>query len=113
MVVIYFSKAHIMKDYGTISQAINKLKSEEGYSYDFNMEDDHLAIKETEEKFKANDFEIDKVLRFEGFSNPSDNSILYAISTSSGRKGILLDGYGVYGGQVSKELLEKLKRKQP
>lgn len=29
-----------MKDYGTLSQAINKLKLEEGYEHDFNLLDE-------------------------------------------------------------------------
>lgn len=96
-----------MKDYGTLSEAINKLKSEEGYIYNFNLIDEHLAISE-KEKFSDDEFEVDKILRFEGMSNPDDNSILYAISTSNFKKGILIDGYGISGGQVSKEMMNKL-----
>ena len=33
-----------MKDYGTLSQAINKLKLEEGYENDFNLLDEHLEL---------------------------------------------------------------------
>jgi len=98
-----------MKDYGTLSEAMNKLKTEEGYTYDFNLLDEHLENKKEGEKYKADEFEVDKVLRFEGMSNPDDNSVLYAISTKNGRKGLLTDAYGVYSGQVSKELIEKLK----
>lgn len=99
-----------MKDYGTLSEAINKLKLEEGYKYDFNLLDEYLELKSEKEKYTADEFEVDKVLRFEGMSNPDDNSILYAITTSNGKKGILTDGYGMYGGQVSKTILNKLQR---
>jgi hypothetical protein len=34
--------------------------------------------------------------RFEGESDPADNSILYAIETDDGKKGILSDAYGPY-----------------
>ncbi len=97
-----------MKDYGTLSQAINKLKLEEGYEHDFNFMDDKIELKSKEEKFGVEEFEVDKVLRFEGMSNPDDNAILYAITTTNGRKGVLIDGYGISGGQVSKELMKKL-----
>lgn len=96
-----------MKDYGTLSQAINKLKTEEGYIYDFNLIDDHLTVSE-KEKYQNDEFEVDKILRFEGMSNPDDNAILYAITTKNLKKGILIDGYGISGGQISKELLGKL-----
>lgn len=97
-----------MKDYGTLSQAINKLKLEEGYEHDFNLLDEKIELKAKKESFGTEDFDVDKVLRFEGMSNPDDNAILYAITTSKGYKGVLVDGYGISSGQVSKEMMEKL-----
>ena len=97
-----------MKDYGTLSQAINKLKLEEGYEHDFNLLDEEIELKAKKETFGVEDFDVDKVLRFEGMSNPDDNAILYAITTSKGDKGVLVDGYGVSSGQVSKEMIKKL-----
>lgn len=100
-----------MKDYGTLSQAINKLKIEEGYEYDFNLLDDYIEIKSANETYHVNQFNVDKVLRFEGASNPDDNAILYAITTDNGKKGVLVDGYGISGGQISKNMLDKLNLK--
>ncbi|MCM4157133.1 phosphoribosylpyrophosphate synthetase [Gramella sp. AN32] len=97
-----------MKDYGTLSQAINKLKLEEGYEHDFNLLDEKIEIKSAKESFGVEEFEVDKVLRFEGMSNPDDNAILYAITTTNGKKGVLTDGYGISGGQISKKLMNKL-----
>lgn len=97
-----------MKDYGTLSQAINKLKLEEGYEHDFNLLDEKIELKAKDETFDVEEFEVDKVLRFEGMSNPDDNAILYAITTTNNRKGVLVDGYGAYSGQVSKKMLDKL-----
>ncbi|MFD1096362.1 phosphoribosylpyrophosphate synthetase [Salegentibacter chungangensis] len=98
-----------MKDYGTLSQALNKLKLEEGYEHDFNLQDEeNIEIKGKDESFGVDEFEVDKVLRFEGMSNPDDNAILYAITTTNGTKGVLVDGYGISSGQVSKEMFEKL-----
>lgn len=101
-----------MKDYGTLSQAINKLKLEEGYEYDFNLLDDQIEIKSENQTFGVEEFNVDKVLRFEGPSSPDDNAILYAISTEGGKKGVLVDGYGISSGQVSKEMLDKLNLKK-
>lgn len=41
-------------------------------------------------------------------SNPDDNAILYAITTSNNQKGTLVDGYGISSGQISKEMMKKL-----
>ena len=97
-----------MKDYGTLSQALNKLKLEEGYEHDFNLLDEQIEIKSKNETFGVEEFDVDKVFRFEGMSNPDDNAILYAITTTTGRKGVLVDGYGISSGQVSDEMMKKL-----
>ena len=97
-----------MKDYGTLSQAINKLKLEEGYDLDFNLLDEQIQNKAKNENYQLHEFNVDRILRFEGMSDPDDNAILYAISTNNGRKGILIDGYGISGGQVSKIMMDKL-----
>lgn len=101
-----------MKDYGTLSQAINKLK-EEGYIHDFNLLEERLEIKAEKKQYGIDEFEVDKLLRFEGMSDPGDNSILYAITASDGKKGLLDDAYGVYAGQVSRDLIKKLNRPTP
>lgn len=104
-----------MKQKGTLSETMNMLRLEEGYEDDFNLMDEELEIKSRKEKFAISEFTVDVVYRFEGASNPSDNSILYAITTSNGRKGVLVDGYGISGGQISDEMMGKLnlKRNRP
>lgn len=97
-----------MKQKGTLSQTLNMLLTEEGYEEDFNLLDEKLKSPEEREKFLSQDFIVDEVYRFEGPSNPGDEATLYAITTSSGRKGVLLDGYNYSSGQISEELLKKL-----
>lgn len=97
-----------MKRKGTLSQTINMLRLEEGYEEDFNLLDKKLKSDAEKKDFLSDDFVVDEVYRFEGPSNPGDEAILYAISTSSGRKGILVDGFDYSSGQVSQELLKKL-----
>ncbi len=97
-----------MKQKGTLSQTLNMLRTEEGYSEDFNLLDEELKSPEDRKKFLSQDFVVDEVYRFEGSSNPGDEATLYAITTSSGRKGVLVDGYNYTSGQISEELLDKL-----
>ncbi len=93
------------ESYGTLSQTINGLKKE-GYTMDFNIQEDHLA----DRILSPDDFEIDKVFRFEGETNPEDQSILYAISSPKfGTKGLLVNGYGISSDAMSNQLISKLK----
>ena len=92
----------------TLSQVMEMLRTERGYEEDFNLLDDHLELKASNELFSHDDFVVDEVFRFEGVSDPADMSVLYAITTSTGRKGILVDAYGAYSGQISDEMLKKL-----
>lgn len=55
------------------------------------------------------EFQIDKVYRFEGASNPEDQSILYAISSPKFKiKGTLVNGYGISYDEQNSKLIEKL-----
>ena len=57
------------------------------------------------------DFKITEMYRFEGDSSPDDNSVLYAIESKDGIKGVLVDAYGTYAEAMSPEMAMKLKQK--
>ncbi|SDG98096.1 phosphoribosylpyrophosphate synthetase [Psychroflexus sediminis] len=99
-----------MKKKDTLSETMNALRNE-GYVDDLNVLDDQIENKTKKKKYPIDDFEVDHYFRFEGVSNPADNSILYAITTSDGHKGMLVDGYGKSGGQISDKMLNKLQIK--
>jgi hypothetical protein len=65
-----------------------------GYTTQFKAKPEGLLSLATQQTFKAKDTKIVHFFRFEGESNPSDNAIVYAIETTSGVKGTLVDGYG-------------------
>ncbi len=97
-----------MHQYDTLSAAIQGLK-ERGYTEDFNLAATCLQCQAKELQWNPEDFIIDEFHRFEGASNPSDNSIVYAIRSRDGMKGVLVDAYGVYAENLSDEMIEKLR----
>lgn len=99
-----------MRNYDTLVEAINDLKKR-GYNKDFNLKSDRIECSDMSLQCMHNEFEIDEFHRFEGNSNPGDNSILYALTSNTGVKGVLLDAYGAYSESISQELLDKLKFK--
>lgn len=94
--------------HATLTAAIEELRKE-GYEYDFNQKEHHLECEELNKNFKPAEFTIKHVYRFEGMTNPSDNSVLYAIEGSDGTKGILIDAYGAYAEAISPEMIEKFR----
>ena len=97
-----------MPSYSTLSETMNELRKE-GYVEDFNLQQNCLECRNGQFKVFADEFKIDKFFRFEGESNPSDQSILYAISSNThDLKGLLVNAYGIYSEPVTDEMLEKL-----
>ena len=97
------------ESYGTLSETINGLKKE-GYVLDFNVRQERIVCHQTNTILSPEDFEIDKVYRFEGASNPDDQSVLYAISSSKFEmKGVLVNGYGISADGVTDAIIARLK----
>ncbi|MDN8980688.1 hypothetical protein Q0P29_14385, partial [Staphylococcus aureus] len=56
------------------------------------------------------EFKIDKSFRFDVDEDPSDQAMLYAISSEvHSLKGVLVSGYGIYSEELSNDMLDKLK----
>jgi hypothetical protein len=97
-----------MESYSTLSETMNELRKE-GYVEDFNLQQNCLECRNGHFKVFTDEFKIDKYFRFEGQSNPSDQAILYAISSDKHNlKGVLVNAYGIYSEPVTDEMLEKL-----
>ncbi|MFD0864136.1 phosphoribosylpyrophosphate synthetase [Sungkyunkwania multivorans] len=96
------------RSYESLSKAIEAL-TKEGYTIDFNLVDEGIESKHLKERWTASQCEVVRFFRFEGMTSTDDSSILYAIKTKDGKKGLLVDSYGVYAGQISEEMLKKLK----
>ncbi|CAM3782212.1 hypothetical protein FLGE108171_14785 [Flavobacterium gelidilacus] len=99
-----------MRNYDTLSEAINDLISL-GYTKDFNLNEDCIKCASLSIEIHPEDFEVDQFYRFEGMSSTDDNSILYAISSKNGVKGLLVDAYGMYSESLNEKMIQKLNQK--
>lgn len=99
----------------TLSECVNKLVSD-GYTENFSVDEKGLAISEEGKHYKPDQVHIKNFFRFEGASDPGDNSILYAIELEDGTKGTLTDAYGSYNdpniGKFIKQV-EDMEKKTP
>jgi hypothetical protein len=97
-----------MESYETLSEAISSLK-QQGYTEDFNLKENCLECIAGMQELLPQEFNIDKSFRFDVDEDPSDQAMLYAISsTVYNIKGLLVNGYGIYSDDVSNEMLQKL-----
>jgi len=97
-----------------LEKCLNKLEGE-GYTDQYKVEKGKLCDLTNKKKYKAKDVKAVNFYRFEGNSNPDDMSILYAIETSDGRKGTLVDAYGFYSDDETGEFMNQIeisKKKQ-
>ncbi len=92
--------------YGTVSQALEKFR-QQGFTIDFNLKENGIAHEL--ETIHADDFEIVDVYRYEGSTDPADEATVYAIQSKSGKKGVLVTGYGFATDSLSEAILNKLK----
>lgn len=89
-----------------LTSCVEQMKSE-GFSEDFQVTENGLRTFSNEKTFSPQQVKISNFYRFEGQSDPGDNSVLYVIETDDGTKGTLSDGYGAYADeQVAKFIVE-------
>ena len=100
---------HKMK---TLSECMLKLQNE-GFVHDFNVREGQL-FSPAGKGYNPEEIKIVNFYRFEGISDPGDNSILYAIETNDGTKGMLTDAYGPYANEETNEfvrMVEEIEKK--
>ncbi len=96
-----------MHSYDTLSQATNDLLAR-GYTENFTLEGEQLTSSKLNLRFNPDDFEIVETHRFEGESDPGDMSVVYAIESKDGQKGLMVNAYGTYASTASGEMAKKL-----
>lgn len=95
----------------TVSGVLENLR-QEGYTVDFNLDESCLVCHENELKLHPDEFVVDKHFRFEGTTDPGDEAVIYAISsTKHNVKGTLVNAYGVYSNDLSNDMVRALQEK--
>jgi hypothetical protein len=83
-------------DMKNLSECI-KIALGRGFAENFKVNAIGLTTEDGKSVYTPQDIRISNFYRFEGNSNPDDNSILYLIETNDRKKGTLVDAYGAYG----------------
>jgi hypothetical protein len=95
----------------TLTSCTNKVK-EDGYKEDFLVTKEGLTSYGEQKFYSPDQVSIVNFYRFEGTSDPGDNTILYVIETDDGKKGTLVDGYGAYADSDVSKFIDKVQEIQ-
>lgn len=80
-----------------------------GYTESFKVTRNGLTPdKEPETSYAPEQVQVVNFYRFEGESDPADNSIMYQIETQDGRKGVLVDAYGTYADEKVNKFMQQV-----
>lgn len=91
----------------TLSALVNKVVKD-GYTDSFKVTKKGLYSNATDRYFTPGDVHVKNFYRFEGESDPADNSIMYVIETSDGLKGTLVDAYGAYSDDGVNKFMQEV-----
>ena len=99
--------------YTTVVHAVEALKKR-GFTGEFKLdaESNRMRNLKSGKHYQPEDMKIVEYHRFEGVSNPSDMSIVFAIESNDGNKGIIVSSYGMYADMELIEFMDKVKIKE-
>ena len=83
--------------------------AEKGFKENFLVKEKGLCLSNSEKCYPPGEVRIVNFYRFEGESDPADNSILYAIETDDGKRGVLSDAYGSYSDSKVTKFMNEVK----
>ncbi len=111
MIINQYQTVPYMK---SLSSCVNRLVSD-GYTDDYKVTEEGLvSLKNNDKTYQPADVNVVNFFRFEGVSDPDDMAILYAIETTDGNRGTLIDAYGTYSdSNINNFILEvdKMRKK--
>ncbi|MBC7607216.1 MAG: hypothetical protein H7199_09730 [Burkholderiales bacterium] len=89
-----------MYHYATVSKALDEL-AEKGFTVDFNIQEGRIIN-------SPHDFEIVKIYRYEGESDPGDEAMVFGIKSSTGEKGVFVAGLSAFTDNSAAMVLNEL-----
>jgi hypothetical protein len=93
----------------TLVSCLNSLVRN-GFDEHFKVTENGLKALRTGKYYPAKDVKVLNYYRFEGDSDPADNSILYAIETRDGLRGTLVDAFGPYADSKVTNFMTEVER---
>lgn len=96
-----------MDEMSTLSQCTTSVLKK-GYTDNFKITGEGLYAPSTDKSYSAEEVKINNFYRFEGASDPADSSVLYAIETNDGTKGMYINSYGANSDETADRFISKV-----
>ena len=87
--------------------AIEQL-AQRGFSDGFRVVGHRLQVLGSGKLLNPEELTIREVYRFEGVSDPDDMAVVYAVDSTSGIRGTLIDAFGVYADPAKGAVLARI-----
>ena len=97
--------------YEDLADAVETFK-EKGFTHTFEIENNRIICRDLDVKYYPEDVKIVESYRHERMTDPGTDSTVFAIKSSTGIKGILIAGYGMYVDQEKANLIDRLMKNQ-
>ena len=94
--------------YANLVEATNDL-NKRGFTHSFKMENGKMNCLESKTSYTPENMKVIELHRFEGYTNPADNSVAYAVECNDGKKGVIITPYGPYADHATDEFMRKVK----
>jgi hypothetical protein len=100
----------VIRENPEMKTLVSSLQSlvKKGYSEDYQVNEEGLMSLKTRKVYQPEAVKVSDFYRFEGTSDPGDESILYAIETNDGSKGTLVDSFGPESDPKVSEFMKKV-----
>jgi len=82
-----------------------------GYDKNYNVLEADSMVDSDGHFYSPTQLSIDEFHRFEGETDPADNSIIYAVTANDGTKGTLVDAFGAQGSRNTAQFILEVERK--
>lgn len=83
-----------------------------GFEKNFKIVNNQTMIDDNGHSYKPSQVTVMSFHRFEGETDPGDNSIIYAVQTKDGKKGTIVSSYGSGGSRKFSEFIMNVKDKK-
>ena len=99
----------MMTRYLTLSQAYKQLINL-GYTDDLEIVDFGYVENDEGDVYDIDDLKVVEYHKFQGLNNPIELSVIYAVEAPDGRKGTIVDAYGISSNGLSSGLIDRVDR---